>query len=315
MPRKLRLNSLTADKSAVEKLLQESIEYGDFVGELQYQERLNELSNEISALQADVPTNASVALFFGGEPVLGSHGISASFAGNALDKFQTLINKTFANKESGALGERGKVPLKRNSNLMVTQVVKGSFGFVLDEISDQIEITETALKSTVEDVLNMINTSAQNDEALFEELIDSLDKRILQSLKEFFEVLDKAHSTIRIVGDEQEYNLDSNLIHRARKRVESTDITECDEVITITLTGYLPEHCKFEGKLEDGSFIYGTVSKQASKQYTQDYYGSKLDVLVQKKVIKPLNGQERELIKIKEFKTAYNKAFKSDSQR
>ncbi|KJQ87518.1 MULTISPECIES: hypothetical protein [Vibrio] len=313
MPRKLRLNSLTADKFAVEKLLQESIEYGDFVGELQYKERLDELNKAIEELSTDAATNASVALFFGGEPVLGSHGISASFAGNALEKFQKLINKTFANKESGSLGERGKVPLKRNSNLMVTQVVKGSFGFVLDEVSDQIEITETALKSTVEDVLEMINTSAQSDESLFESMIDNLDKRVLQSLKEFFEVLDKAKSTIRIVGDSKEYCLDKNLIHRARKRVESTDITEQDEVLTIILSGFLPEHCKFEAKLEDGTFIYGTVSKFAAKQFVQDYYGEKLDVLVQRKTIRPLNGSERELLKIKEFKAAHNKAFKSDS--
>ncbi|MDN3617462.1 hypothetical protein ACFFUS_10840 [Vibrio gallaecicus] len=302
MPRKLRLNSLTADKYAVEQLLHQSVEYGDFVGEFQYKERLNEIIAEIEELGSNISTNASVALFFGGEPVLGSHGISASFAGSALEKFQKLINKTFANKESGTLGERGKVPLKRNSNLMVTQVVKGSFGFVLDEVTDQIEITETALKNTVDDVLEMINTSAQNDEMLFEELVNNLDKRVLQSLKEFFEVLDKAKSTIRVVGDEKEYCLDSRLIHRARKRVESTDIVENDEEITLILSGFLPEHCKFEAKLENGDSIYGTVTKFAAKQFVHDYYGAKLDVLIQRKVIKPLNGQERELIKIKEFR-------------
>ncbi|EKG2506332.1 hypothetical protein M2F95_20360 [Vibrio vulnificus] len=302
MPRKLRLNSLTADKFAVENLLNESIEYGDFVGEIQYRERLSLLNQQIEKLKADVSTNASVALFFGGAPVLGSQGIDASFAGNALNKFQELINKSFANKESGALGERGKVPLKRNSNLMVTQVVKGSFGFVLDEVTDQVEITETALKNTVEDVLTMINISAQNDQEEFEHLIDSLDKRVLHSLKDFFKVLDKAKSTIRLVGDNTEFCLDANLVHRARERVESTNITERNEETSLILTGYLPEHCRFEGVTKTGESLHGSVSKVAAKQYVREYYGSTIDVLIQRKVIKPLNAPERELIKLLEFK-------------
>ncbi|MGI2882241.1 hypothetical protein ACRTDO_15825 [Vibrio furnissii] len=302
MPRKLRLNSLTADKYAVENLLNESIEYGDFVGEIQYRERLSLLNEQIENLKADVSTNASVALFFGGAPVLGSQGIEASFAGNALNKFQELINKSFANKESGALGERGKVPLKRNSNLMVTQVVKGSFGFVLDEVTDQVEITETALKNTVEDVLTMINVSAQNDQEEFEHLIDSLDKRVLHSLKDFFKVLDKAKSTIRLVGDNTEFCLDANLVHRARERVESTNITEENEEISLILTGYLPEHCRFEGITKTGESLHGSVSKAAAKQYVREYYGSTIDVLIQRKIIKPLNAPERELIKLLEFK-------------
>lgn len=302
MPRKLRLNSLVADRFAVERLLNESIEFDDFIGELQYQDRLSELNDEIETLKEQVVTNASVALFFGGQPVLGSHGISASFAGNALDKFQELINKTFANKESGILGERGKVPLKSNSNLMVTQVVKGSFGFVLDEVTDQVEITETALKHTVDEVLEIINISAQSDEEKFEKLVDNLDKRVLQSLKEFFLVLDKANSTIRIVGDETEYSFDSKLIHRARQRVESTDISEKDEIIPVILTGFLPENCKFEAKTSDGNFIYGSVSKEAAKQYQNEYFGSEVKLLIQRKIIKPLRRPEREVIKLKEFK-------------
>ncbi|MDN3685566.1 hypothetical protein QW180_26410 [Vibrio sinaloensis] len=70
---------------------------------------------------------------------------------------------------------------------MVTQVAKGSFGFILDEVSDQLEITETALKHTVDDVLELLDASAQPDEDKFEKkLIESLDKRVLQSLKDFF---------------------------------------------------------------------------------------------------------------------------------
>lgn len=301
MPRKLKLNSLTSDKHAVQQLISEAIEYGDIVGELQYREKLEKLDKEISLIKNANETNASVALFFGGEPVLGSQGILASFAGNALENFQELINKAFASKENGSLGERGKIPLKANSNLMITQVAKGSFGFILDEVSDQIEITETALKHTVDYVLELINASAQPDDETFEKLIESLDKRVLQSLKDFFITLDKAHSTMRLVGDEQEYSLDSNWIHRARLRTEATKIDEDEDLVDLKVLGLLPEHCKFEAVTREGNIIYGSTTRLAAEQFRSELIGKQVRVNLLTKSIKPLHRPERTVYKLIEF--------------
>lgn len=301
MPRKLKLNSLTSDQHAVQQLISEAIEYGYIVGELQYREKLEKLDREISLLKNANETNASVALFFGGEPVLGSQGILASFAGNVLENFQELINKAFASKENGSLGERGKIPLKANSNLMVTQVAKGSFGFILDEISDQLEITETALKHTVDYVLDLINASAQPDDETFEKLIESLDKRVLQSLKDFFITLDKAHSTMRLVGDNQEYSLDSNWIHRARQRTEATEIDEDEELVELKVLGLLPEHCKFEAVTREGNIIYGSTTRLAAEQFRSELIGKQVRVNLLTKSIKPLRRPERTVYKLLEF--------------
>lgn len=301
MPRKLKLNSLTSDQHAVQQLISEAIEYGDIVGELQYREKLEKLDREISLLKNANETNASVALLFGGEPVLGSQGILASFAGNVLENFQELINKAFASKENGSLGERGKIPLKANSNLMVTQVAKGSFGFILDEVSDQLEITETALKHTVDYVLDLINASAQPDDETFEKLIESLDKRVLQSLKDFFITLDKAHSTMRLVGDNQEYSLDSNWIHRARQRTEATEIDEDEELVELKVLGLLPEHCKFEAVTREGNIIYGSTTRLAAEQFRSELIGKQVRVNLLTKSIKPLRRPERTVYKLLEF--------------
>ncbi|EMK6559419.1 hypothetical protein V9J42_003464 [Vibrio cholerae] len=301
MPRKLKLNSLTSDKHAVQQLISEAIEYGDIVGELQYREKLEKLDKEISLIKNANETNASVALFFGGEPVLGSQGILASFAGNVLENFQELVNKSFASKENGSLGERGKIPLKANSNLMITQVAKGSFGFILDEVSDQIEITETSLKHTVDYVLELINASAQPDDETFEKLIESLDKRVLQSLKDFFITLDKAHSTMRLVGDEQEYSLDSNWIHRARLRTEATEIEEDEDLVYLKVLGLLPEHCKFEAVTREGNIIYGSTTRLAAEQFRSELIGKQVKVNLLTKSIKPLHRPERTVYKLIEF--------------
>lgn len=301
MPRKLALNSLTSDKYAVEQLLNEAIEYDDIIGELQYREKLQQIETEINDLKNNISTNASVALFFGGEPVVGSKGILASFAGNILENFQELVNKSFAAKENGRLGERGKVPLKSNSDLMVTQIAKGSFGFVLDEVSDQLEITETALKQIVEDVLELIDISAQSNEDAFEKIIETLDKRVLQSLKDFFITLDKANSTMRLVSNEHEFSFDSNRISRARKRTEATEIDEIEQTVNLKILGLLPEHCKFEAIMDDGKLILGSVAKQATDQFKPEKIGKSLKVRLLIKSITPLHRPEKTLYKLIEF--------------
>lgn len=301
MPRKLTLNSLTSDRFAVEKLLNESIEYSDIAGELQYSARLDSLNAEIAALEGAVPNNGSVALFFGGKPVLGSQGILASFAGHVLEDFQELINKTFAFKESGGLGERGAIPLKGCSDLMVTQVAKGSFGFVLDEVSEQMEITETALKVTIEDVMDLIDASALSDEEFFEQKLESLDKRVLLSLKNFFVTLDKAESTLRVVSDKHEYVFDSQRIHRARKRTEATQVDESEADMQLTLLGLLPEVGKFEAFSEDTGIIHGTVAKSATEQYGIEKLKRICNVKVLIKTIKPLHRPEKTVFKLLEF--------------
>ena len=106
MLRKLRLDGLRAELSLVQELLRQSLDAGDPVGELQYEHRRNIITKEIKELEETVTTSASVTLFFGGRPVLGSKGIAAEFAGGALEKFQDLVTKTFAKAEIGQLGKR-----------------------------------------------------------------------------------------------------------------------------------------------------------------------------------------------------------------
>lgn len=301
MPRKLTMNSLLSDKSAVEKLLEEALQFGDVVAEIQYSERLNELKQQIETLELDPRTHASVALFFGGKPVLGSKGIVASFAGQALDNFQELVNKSFAYKENGTLADRGRVALKANSDLMITQVAKGSFGFILDEVNDQIEITETGLKETVEEVVDLIDASALTDEEFFEKKIESIDKRVLQSLIAFFSTLDKAKSTLRLVSDKHEYSFDSVRISRARERTEATQIDEEEQVQTVMIKGVLPESGKFEAITTESTIVNGSITRGAIQQFDVKKINNRCKVKLHIKRIKPLHRPERTVYKLLEF--------------
>jgi hypothetical protein len=65
MVRKIKLDGLQAELSAVGALLKEAAESGDFVGKFQFAKRKEALQAEISAIGSSTEKGASVALLFG----------------------------------------------------------------------------------------------------------------------------------------------------------------------------------------------------------------------------------------------------------
>src|SRR6516165_2720006 len=125
--RKLERDFAHADIAAVSSLLGQLSEE-DVMVRFGLEARLQELRKTLADLEAvkDEPT-ASAALFFGGQPVIGSKGIESEFAGAAVTKFQDLVAKVLA-QQAGGLGLRGIVPNKGASTLHITNIVRGSFG-------------------------------------------------------------------------------------------------------------------------------------------------------------------------------------------
>jgi hypothetical protein len=307
MPLKLKLDGLQAEISALDKLIEQATTYSDVIAEYQLTKRKKILQDEIDSLYKEKEKTASVALFFGGKPVLGSRGIAAEFAGSVLGVFQDLVSTLFSQTEIGSLGERGIIPLKDASRLMVTEVSRGSFGFVLDEMSDQMEIVDTTLKNIIGEVAKLLERTASPNELEFEEAVELLDSRTLLALKDFFFKLDTNDATLRIVEDVVDFTLDEASIRRGRQRTESTSINESEEYIFGVMIGFLPNHKKFEMNSDANTPLYGSVSKEAAEQYSNlaasgDFIiPKKCKIKIQRRIVRPLNRPAREVIRLLEF--------------
>lgn len=306
MPKKLTIDSLSAELTSVSNLLESAKKSGDIVGEMQLEYRLEKLTNQLQILKEHTlqDNSASVAIFFGGKPVLGSKGIAAGFAGKALEQFQNLVSKTFAVSEIGQLGTRGKVPFKAQSELMVTGLARGSFGFVLDEMSEQTELEVSELSRVIDKATRILRDTAAQDEAVFENLVDELDTRTLLALKDIFINLDSNAATIRVVEGDLDIVLDSAAIYRGKMRTEATSIEEDTTEVSGVLEGLLPEHRKFEIRDESGNLVYGSVTKEAVEQFeaaSKSVIGKRCTASVTFKIIKPLNRPPREVARLIEF--------------
>lgn len=269
MPLKLTVDSLKAEAAGLKQLLDEAERVGDIVGELQYRERMEEIAGELAELAHSDTHLASVAIFFSGKPVVGSRGIAADFAGKLLESYQDIVSKTFAKAEVGVLGERGRVPLKQSADLMVTGLTHGSFGFVLEELADQTELHDTALKEIISSVSDLLLHVGAESESNFDAAAEDLDPRSLVAFREFFKGLDSAGAQVRFVEDAREFSLDEKAVHRGRLRTEAIEIDERTDVISGVLIGFLPDHRRFELRDETGVTIYGTVSKEAVEQFVR----------------------------------------------
>lgn len=306
MPKKLSINSLSSEITTLNELLSSARQSGDIVGEMQLEHRIGELTNKLETLKEKTLTDnsASVALFFGGQPVLGSKGIAAEFAGVALEQFQNLIAKVFANNEVGDLGGRGRVPFKANSELMVTGLARGSFGFVLDEMSEQLQSESSQLSHVIDKAALLLRDSAAQDDAVFESLLEDLEPRTLIALRDIFSNLDSSKATIRIVEKELDFTLDGPSIHRAKVRTEATSIDEAVTEIEGVLVGFLPEHRKFELADNTGKLFYGSATKEAVEQFakaTESVLGKSCQIKVTIKTVSPLNRPPREVVRLMEF--------------
>jgi hypothetical protein len=239
----------------------------DPIGKHQFAQLVGDLSVKLDAMpQAIERAPAGVALFFGGRPVIGSQGIHAEFTSKALDGFQKIVSQRFASEELGPLASKGRVPLKDNTHLLITDVVRGSFGFVLQAAGSDsaTRVADTSLKAVVDKVASTISRVAAQDDKLFDEAVAEIDERQKSSLSEFFKLLDTEGATMRLVEGERDFELDSASVQRARRRVEQIQIVDRTQEFTGQIVGWADYSAKFELWLHDTrDVIQGSVLADA----------------------------------------------------
>jgi hypothetical protein len=257
---------LQADLAQARQLLAEGQEHDDPIAQHQYRQRVARLEQQLASLsQTATQEPAGVALFFGGRPVLGSQGIKAAFGAQAVGQFQKLVSQRYAAAEKGPLSSRGRVPMSEETQLFVTDVVRGSFGFVLQ--ANEPSNGDADLREVVDEVADTLSRMAATDDALFDEASASVDTRQLGALKEFFKLLDDEGASLRVVEGERDFELTTQAVQRARQRAEALEIEDRVETLEGEVIGWAEYSLRFELRLHvDRSVVVGTVSRETMER-------------------------------------------------
>lgn len=266
MLKKLELEAVRSDLATVRKLIARRSLDVDPAGYLQFSRREKMLEEQLAAIEDQDTDKAGVALFFGGRPTIGSRGIVADFGAKALASFQELVSTRYA-ALNGPVGSRGPVRFRDHSQLLLTDAVRGSFGFVLEEVEpEQISSEDHQLKNVVQEVVDLIYHTAEPTREEFEDSLSSVDDRVLGSMRNFMRLVDDAGATLRIVEGEREIALRREDVERARSLVDNMSI----EVSERDARGHLyimPSTCKFELH-ENGKILKGAVTSQCMRSIT-----------------------------------------------
>ena len=222
---KLDRDYISAEISALTALIA-SLPERDYLGRSSLEARRQALVEELDTLAAASEKGAKVALYFGGEPVLGSAGVEAEFSGSALSNFQDLLTKVWG-AGAGTLPAMGRVPDKAASQLHITSLVHGSFGFLLEEIDVQGEpLFETALRKAANTTVHYVASIAAENEAQFTETLEQLDPRVFSAVRDFFSSLYRKKATLRLVEGTVDARFDRTAVERAWNRLEAAKVEE-----------------------------------------------------------------------------------------
>lgn len=259
--KKIERDRLSGELASIEKLIA-SLTDEDVVTRFGLEERRDDIVEQLASIAGATDGAASVALFFGGKPVISSIGIEAEFGGSAVATFQDLIAKLMV-QDSG-LAQRGPVPNKGAATMHITNVVRGSFGFLMQEVQDQVPLLDTPLQTAVDHASKLVIALGSEDEQYFEEVASEVDPRALQTAGSFFTLLRQNAATFRLVAGGQDHAFGGNQIALAAARATSTHVDEGYESVDGQLAGTLPDGHVFEFRGSTGTLYTGKVDKSLS---------------------------------------------------
>ena len=243
MAKRLELETLRADLAAVTGLLGRRTPERDPVGYFQFNQRRELLEQQIRELgQVEEPL-AEIGLFFAGRPVIGSRGITADFSTKALSSFQSVVSTRYA-ADSGPVGRAGRLRHRDRSQLIIKDVVRGSFGFVLEEAESETE-GAPSLKPALDAAVDIIYSAAKGGQAEFNEATDAQDPKVLDSVKSFFAFLDEQGASVRVVEGERDFTISRDEVTRARARTDNLDVAEVNRDF-VGILYLLPDARRFE---------------------------------------------------------------------
>lgn len=295
---KLERDFLAAQVAGMTQLLR-TLAPNDFLGRLGIESRRDALKERLATMGEMEETRAQVALYFGGEPVIGSMGVQAEFGTKILGTFQELVTKVWGSLDGAELQQMGPIKDKDASQLHITSVVHGSFGFVLEELegAETEKLFQSPLSKAADQTVEYISTFAGENDASFSEMIEALNPRVFQTIRTFFEHLHKDKATFRMVEGARDEKFDRNAIERAWQRAEASDVLEDRIPIVGRLLGVLPMKRRFElESKETGSVIEGKVGERFTKNYlehldSEKYTGKLWKALLHKRTVRKV-GRE-----------------------
>lgn len=243
--------SLTSEINTLEQLLSE-IPDDRILEKRGLSRRLSQLKQEAETVSPSVLPKR-LKLTFRGRPVIRSTGFFSDFASEAIGKFTEAVKMVVAGVKND-LRYRGPIPGASDSNLLITGIAKGSFGFEF-EVPTQLNDSQGTLyddpsetEFAIEKVRDLIEIAvSENDDEELSEIVDEIHPRAVKKVKEFLDVLSQRGALCTLDFNGRSFGLvDGNQLDLGRRRLDDDNIRESEELFDGEIQGVLPKSRTFE---------------------------------------------------------------------
>ena len=214
--------------------------------------------------------SASVALVFDGQPVVADQDIRLDFATQALDAYQKVVALKLEASMSEELRSTGRLPGSDMSRLFIRDLVRGSMGFVLEELpAAQTELVPTPLRRAVEETTALMRVlSSSEDEINFNEALSTSQGRLVLAVQRFAKILFDARASAAIYDDEHSVSMSTAGIQSLHARLSDVSVEESEAELGGTLLGILPDSHQFELSIPATSeTVSGPISDDLAVRY------------------------------------------------
>jgi hypothetical protein len=270
-----------------------------------FEEREKDLQARIAALPLG-DKEARAVLFFSGEPVKGSMGIDASFAGRVLEPFQNMVMADYADRWHGVVGSRGRRAGEADSRLLLTALPRGSFGLELTKAENDELFEEDQLADTLAHVTKLVDSAATSDEDFAAELNETAP-RVVQNLRAFLDVVAKGKAGLRLETGDYRCTIDPIRANEAFERVAGT-VTNTKEIrVKGVFKGVLLESWRFDFVNQEGHKISGKIDENLTPdgvvQLNRDYFNQQCMAVMDRTTVLFRNGRERTTYVLKDLES------------
>lgn len=217
--------------------------------------RLDDVLADLEKAEHDAPSLARVDLAFEGAPVIGTTGVEAGFLTRVLDAFVRAVEAQVTTLRQLVKGGGGVFP-----HLFVTDTIRGSFGFRLEELT-QLRLDDHGPSDLALAVSRVATAVAEAPGR--ENWDEDLSAATMKALGSFFSTLSARGVTLKLSHDDTTTVLGPDEIRVASAILEHIDVTEADEWHAGTLTGAFREARTFEFSTtigDDPQVMHGKIS-------------------------------------------------------
>jgi hypothetical protein len=213
-------------------------------------------------------------------------GINSSFGGKVVSLFQEAFINFSSDYIGASLAKRAI-----NSNipqLYITGIARGSFGFIVQDMSEQTELFKTKTSDLLESFSKMLKGFCSSDNDLFKDSIDFMEIKSIKASGKFVKYMADSGVDFKFIIDDAENIFDNTELKLGEVRAENARIDEETFSLRGELLGILPVSHSFELRNEEGDVLKGSISRDISSNKLENYSresGSFVNVTLVKRII------------------------------